>query len=171
MSDGESDPIPVPVVLIDQDSDPVSTIVQLSFGDRLGALIDTVNLHALLLCSCLKWYIGLSLLEPRAFEGCVVECLLLVCDGRCIFFWLHSIVLQYHSCSKLVVSLVILIFFIVLNNILMCSFFIDGHGSKILFFILSAPYFLTYIFFYFIKDLHSGSICNDIFFVRATFNL
>ncbi|KMS95449.1 hypothetical protein BVRB_008140 [Beta vulgaris subsp. vulgaris] len=43
MSDGESDPIPVPVVLIDQDSDPVSTIVQLSFGDRLGALIDTMK--------------------------------------------------------------------------------------------------------------------------------
>ncbi|KNA13730.1 hypothetical protein SOVF_112770 [Spinacia oleracea] len=43
MSDDDSDPIPVPVVLIDQDSDPVSTIVQLSFGDRLGALIDTMK--------------------------------------------------------------------------------------------------------------------------------
>lgn len=33
----------MPIVLIDQDSDPDATIVQLSFGDRLGALIDTVN--------------------------------------------------------------------------------------------------------------------------------
>ena len=53
MSDSENDPIPMPVVLIDQDSDPVATIVQVSFGDRLGALIDTVRLHLLLLCSCL----------------------------------------------------------------------------------------------------------------------
>jgi hypothetical protein len=33
----------MPVVLIDQDSDSDATIVQLSFGDRLGALIDTVS--------------------------------------------------------------------------------------------------------------------------------
>ncbi|KAJ1289211.1 hypothetical protein BS78_02G146800 [Paspalum vaginatum] len=33
--------VPVPVVLIDQDSDCDATIVQLSFGDRLGALLDT----------------------------------------------------------------------------------------------------------------------------------
>jgi UTP:GlnB (protein PII) uridylyltransferase len=37
------DPVPVPVVLIDQDSDPDATIVQLSFGDRLGALLDTMK--------------------------------------------------------------------------------------------------------------------------------
>lgn len=43
MSEMDSDPIPMPVVLIDQDSDPVATIVQLSFGDRLGALIDTMK--------------------------------------------------------------------------------------------------------------------------------
>lgn len=36
------DAIPQPVVLIDQDSDRDATIVQLSFGDRLGALLDTV---------------------------------------------------------------------------------------------------------------------------------
>jgi len=36
------DNVPIPVVLIDQDSDFEATIVQLSFGDRLGALIDTV---------------------------------------------------------------------------------------------------------------------------------
>ncbi|KAK8531714.1 hypothetical protein V6N13_131074 [Hibiscus sabdariffa] len=35
--------IPMPIVLIDQDSDSESTIVQLSFGDRLGALIDTMR--------------------------------------------------------------------------------------------------------------------------------
>jgi hypothetical protein len=34
----------MPVVLIDQDSDPDATIVQLSFGDRLGALLDTVGI-------------------------------------------------------------------------------------------------------------------------------
>ncbi|KAF3321785.1 hypothetical protein FCM35_KLT14001 [Carex littledalei] len=37
------DSVPVPVVLIDQDSDPDATIVQLSFGDRLGALLDTMK--------------------------------------------------------------------------------------------------------------------------------
>jgi len=29
--------------MIDQDADPEATIVQLSFGNRLGALIDTVR--------------------------------------------------------------------------------------------------------------------------------
>ncbi|GAU18003.1 hypothetical protein TSUD_51130 [Trifolium subterraneum] len=36
------DSVPMPIVLIDQDSDCEATIVQLSFGDRLGALLDTV---------------------------------------------------------------------------------------------------------------------------------
>ncbi|XP_044461800.1 ACT domain-containing protein ACR12-like isoform X2 [Mangifera indica] len=35
--------VPMPIVLIDQDSDSDATIVQISFGDRLGALIDTMN--------------------------------------------------------------------------------------------------------------------------------
>ncbi|KAJ3671335.1 hypothetical protein LUZ60_007414 [Juncus effusus] len=39
----EDDGVPVPVVLIDQDSDSDATIVQLSFGDRLGALLDTMK--------------------------------------------------------------------------------------------------------------------------------
>ncbi|KAJ1686273.1 hypothetical protein LUZ63_017663 [Rhynchospora breviuscula] len=39
----ENDSVPMPVVLIDQDSDPDATIVQLSFGDRLGALFDTMK--------------------------------------------------------------------------------------------------------------------------------
>ncbi|KAJ6790469.1 ACT domain-containing protein ACR12 [Iris pallida] len=42
-SDQDSDAVPMPIVLIDQDSDSDATIVQLSFGDRLGALIDTMK--------------------------------------------------------------------------------------------------------------------------------
>ncbi|KAK3408825.1 hypothetical protein EUGRSUZ_J00982 [Eucalyptus grandis] len=43
MSDDSADYVPMPVVLIDQNSDSDATIVQLSFGDRLGALIDTMR--------------------------------------------------------------------------------------------------------------------------------
>ncbi|XP_022990427.1 ACT domain-containing protein ACR12-like [Cucurbita maxima] len=35
--------VPMPIVHIDQDSDPSATIVEVSFGDRLGALIDTMR--------------------------------------------------------------------------------------------------------------------------------
>ncbi|KAI4352912.1 hypothetical protein L6164_007119 [Bauhinia variegata] len=42
-SSEDPDSVPTPIVLIDQDSDPDATIVQLSFGDRLGALLDTVK--------------------------------------------------------------------------------------------------------------------------------
>ncbi|XP_007010442.2 PREDICTED: ACT domain-containing protein ACR12 isoform X1 [Theobroma cacao] len=42
-TDQDADYIPMPIVLIDQDSDSEATIVQLSFGDRLGALIDTMR--------------------------------------------------------------------------------------------------------------------------------
>lgn len=42
-SDKDTDNVPVPIVMIDQDSDPNATIVQLGFGDRLGALIDTMK--------------------------------------------------------------------------------------------------------------------------------
>ncbi|XP_043701695.1 ACT domain-containing protein ACR12-like [Telopea speciosissima] len=42
-SEQDADTVPIPVVLIDQDSDSDATIVQLSFGDRLGALIDTMK--------------------------------------------------------------------------------------------------------------------------------
>ncbi|KAI4384082.1 hypothetical protein MLD38_009849 [Melastoma candidum] len=41
--DQATDGVPMPIVLIDQDSDSEATIVQLSFGDRLGALIDTMR--------------------------------------------------------------------------------------------------------------------------------
>uniref|UniRef100_A0A1D1YSP2 ACT domain-containing protein ACR n=1 Tax=Anthurium amnicola TaxID=1678845 RepID=A0A1D1YSP2_9ARAE len=37
------DSIPMPIVLIDQDTDADATIVELSFGDRLGGLIDTMR--------------------------------------------------------------------------------------------------------------------------------
>lgn len=40
---GEADTIPTPVVIIDQDSDPDATVVEITFGDRLGALLDTVS--------------------------------------------------------------------------------------------------------------------------------
>ncbi|XP_008784010.1 ACT domain-containing protein ACR12-like isoform X1 [Phoenix dactylifera] len=43
MSDQDTDVVPMPIVLIDQDSDSDATIVQLSFGDRLGALVDTMK--------------------------------------------------------------------------------------------------------------------------------
>lgn len=42
-SKGETDTIPTPTVLIDQDSDPDATVVEITFGDRLGALLDTVS--------------------------------------------------------------------------------------------------------------------------------
>lgn len=35
--------VPVPVVIINQDSDSEATVVHVSFGDRLGALIDTMK--------------------------------------------------------------------------------------------------------------------------------
>lgn len=38
----DSDVIPVPKVAIDQDSDPNATVVEITFGDRLGALLDTM---------------------------------------------------------------------------------------------------------------------------------
>ncbi|KAL4183036.1 hypothetical protein AMTRI_Chr11g153210 [Amborella trichopoda] len=42
-SDEGTDSVPTPIVLIDQDSDKDSTVVEISFGDRLGALVDTVR--------------------------------------------------------------------------------------------------------------------------------
>ncbi|RDX83394.1 ACT domain-containing protein ACR12 [Mucuna pruriens] len=42
-SSDNPDTVPMPIVLIDQDSDSEATIVQLSFGDRLGALLDTMK--------------------------------------------------------------------------------------------------------------------------------
>ncbi|XP_010531931.1 PREDICTED: ACT domain-containing protein ACR11 [Tarenaya hassleriana] len=39
----DADNVPTPVVIIDQDSDPDATIVEVTFGDRLGALLDTMN--------------------------------------------------------------------------------------------------------------------------------
>ncbi|KAF8400287.1 hypothetical protein HHK36_013584 [Tetracentron sinense] len=39
----ETDIVPTPKVIIDQDSDPDATVVEITFGDRLGALLDTMN--------------------------------------------------------------------------------------------------------------------------------
>ncbi|KAF4396847.1 hypothetical protein CsatB_019237 [Cannabis sativa] len=45
LEDGNSDTdtIPIPKVIIDQDSDPDATVVEITFGDRLGALLDTMS--------------------------------------------------------------------------------------------------------------------------------
>uniref|UniRef100_A0A2P2LRA8 Uridylyltransferase-related family protein n=1 Tax=Rhizophora mucronata TaxID=61149 RepID=A0A2P2LRA8_RHIMU len=37
-----TDSTPTPKVIIDQDSNPDATVVEITFGDRLGALLDTV---------------------------------------------------------------------------------------------------------------------------------
>ncbi|KAH7515292.1 ACT domain-containing protein ACR11 [Ziziphus jujuba] len=42
-SHSETDSIPIPKVIIDQDSDPNATVVEITFGDRLGALLDTMD--------------------------------------------------------------------------------------------------------------------------------
>ncbi|KAF3325792.1 ACT domain-containing protein DS12 [Carex littledalei] len=39
----DTNTVPVPKVIIDQDSDPDATIVEITFGDRLGALLDTMS--------------------------------------------------------------------------------------------------------------------------------
>ncbi|KAE8724381.1 ACT domain-containing protein DS12 [Hibiscus syriacus] len=39
----DTDTVPTPKVIIDQDSDPDATVVEITFGDRLGALMDTMN--------------------------------------------------------------------------------------------------------------------------------
>lgn len=38
----DTDSVPTPKVIIDQDSDSDATVVEITFGDRLGALLDTV---------------------------------------------------------------------------------------------------------------------------------
>ncbi|KAL1533239.1 ACT domain-containing protein acr11 [Salvia divinorum] len=42
-SSQDTDVVPTPIVIIDQDSDEDATIVEITFGDRLGALLDTMN--------------------------------------------------------------------------------------------------------------------------------
>ncbi|GMJ14536.1 ACT domain repeats 11 [Hibiscus trionum] len=39
----ETDTVPTPKLIIDLDSDPDATVVEITFGDRLGALMDTMN--------------------------------------------------------------------------------------------------------------------------------
>ncbi|XP_062191564.1 ACT domain-containing protein DS12, chloroplastic-like isoform X2 [Phragmites australis] len=44
VEDGSNiDTVPIPKVIIDQDSDPDATIVEVTLGDRLGDLLDTMN--------------------------------------------------------------------------------------------------------------------------------
>lgn len=43
--------IPIPKVIIDQDSDQDATVVEITFGDRLGALLDTVGTPSIIV-SC-----------------------------------------------------------------------------------------------------------------------
>lgn len=43
-----TDTDPTPIVIIDQDSDPNATIVEVTLGDRLGDLLDTVCSHQIL---------------------------------------------------------------------------------------------------------------------------
>lgn len=42
-SSSNTDTVPTPKVIIDQDSDPDATIVEVTLGDRLGDLLDTMN--------------------------------------------------------------------------------------------------------------------------------
>ncbi|XP_011046496.1 PREDICTED: uncharacterized protein DS12 from 2D-PAGE of leaf, chloroplastic-like isoform X1 [Populus euphratica] len=42
-SQNDTGAIPTPKVIIDQDADPDATVVEITFGDRLGALLDTMN--------------------------------------------------------------------------------------------------------------------------------
>ncbi|XP_074269524.1 ACT domain-containing protein ACR11 [Silene latifolia] len=39
----ETEDVPTPKVIIDLDSDPDATVVEITFGDRLGALLDTMS--------------------------------------------------------------------------------------------------------------------------------
>lgn len=49
----ETEDIPTPKVIIDLDSDPEATVVEITFGHRLGALLDTVcyQIHMLIFAS------------------------------------------------------------------------------------------------------------------------
>jgi hypothetical protein len=49
---GVADTVPTPIVIIDQDSDPDATVVEITFGDRLGALLDTVSIWFLSINWC-----------------------------------------------------------------------------------------------------------------------
>ncbi|XP_020529118.1 ACT domain-containing protein ACR11 [Amborella trichopoda] len=57
---------PVPVVILDQDTDPCATVVEIYFGDRLGSLLDTVTLHMESLRE-----LGLNVTEGRASSDSV----------------------------------------------------------------------------------------------------
>ncbi|MCH80372.1 uridylyltransferase-related family protein, partial [Trifolium medium] len=60
---GETDTVPTLVVIIDQDSDPNATVVEITFGDRLGALLDTRRICG---TSALK-SLGLNVVKANVF--------------------------------------------------------------------------------------------------------
>lgn len=64
----ETSAIPTPKVIIDLDSDPDATVVEVTFGDRLGALLDTVKIHSLMIrvLSAIAASAGLDL--PNVFQ-------------------------------------------------------------------------------------------------------
>lgn len=73
-SSKETDEVPIPKVIIDQDSDPDATIVEITFGDRLGALLDTVCCCLSLLCILIYYglcfcYLVDHLTLIRCFNG------------------------------------------------------------------------------------------------------
>ena len=61
--------VPMPIVHIDQDSDPSATIVEVSFGDRLGALIDTVIFAVPLSYAFWKLFYKISYI---LFSSCII---------------------------------------------------------------------------------------------------
>ena len=65
----QDETLPTPIVIIDQESDPNATVVELSFGDRLGALLDTVMFFKNLILEhcflfCLRF--SMSILVPHS---------------------------------------------------------------------------------------------------------
>ena len=79
---GETDTFPTPIVIIDQDSDPDATVVEITFGDRLGALLDTVS-HALS-----KFMLMLILLLFFVYK--FLCCQYRICGSASFFFiWFH----------------------------------------------------------------------------------
>ncbi|KAJ7565084.1 hypothetical protein O6H91_02G047200 [Diphasiastrum complanatum] len=60
--------VPKPIVVIDQDSDPHATVVELGFGDRLGALLDTVGALKELGLNVVKGTVSSSSLAPNKFS-------------------------------------------------------------------------------------------------------
>lgn len=63
------DDIPTPTVIIDQDSNADATMVEITFGDRLGSLVDTVRHYLCTFlggnCFCHVWLFALIKMVKR----------------------------------------------------------------------------------------------------------